>query len=153
MSMLTEDRRWLWRVEGFLSVNATLAVHHQVRRELLAYLRETCEHFWELATASGGAGEPGADLLQCRYCFAVKTRVAHQGAGSVVAARHGDLVRARNLIAAGGLPAQPTAEGLRTALGISLRYARACRDALTATAAVEPPVAPQRPVEPPTGTA
>lgn len=40
------DRRWLHRIEGFLSVSATNETQRQVAADLRAYLYETCAHHW-----------------------------------------------------------------------------------------------------------
>lgn len=40
------DRRWLWRLEGFLAVNGTNDLQRQMGSDLRAYLNETCEHHW-----------------------------------------------------------------------------------------------------------
>ena len=40
------DRRWLWKIEGFLAVNATTDYQRQMQRDLHQYLAETCEHHW-----------------------------------------------------------------------------------------------------------
>lgn len=42
----TVDRRWLWHLESCLAVMATTDLLRDVRRDLAAYLHETCEHHW-----------------------------------------------------------------------------------------------------------
>lgn len=41
------DRRWLWRLEGRLAVEATTEPLRELQRDLMEYLRETCEHQWD----------------------------------------------------------------------------------------------------------
>lgn len=41
-----KDRRWLWRVESFLAVNATTEEQRRLASDLHAYLNVTCEHHW-----------------------------------------------------------------------------------------------------------
>lgn len=58
------DRRWLWRLEGFLSVSGTNEDHHAMARDLKAYLYETCEHHWH-----GHEADPDIPAhKQCLYC-------------------------------------------------------------------------------------
>jgi len=145
MSTADTDRRWLWRLEGMLAVTATSAVHHATREELLAYLRGTCAHSWDLIPAGQYAEDPSTapDLLQCRHCHRVRDLGTEQGDGvpgtraAVVAsaggARPADVERVRGLIRAGDLPEAPSADAIRRALRISPAYARAARDALTST--------------------
>jgi hypothetical protein len=58
------DRRWLWRLEGFLSVLGTTEAHREMRHDLYQYLCLTCEHVW-----SHYAGD---DMIpehwQCTWC-------------------------------------------------------------------------------------
>jgi hypothetical protein len=69
--LTSTDRRWLWRLEAFLSVNETNGRHHDVGRDLLEYLRETCEHHWD---DPGGwvLDDDGPTLRQCIWCNLVE---------------------------------------------------------------------------------
>jgi hypothetical protein len=62
------DRRWLWRVEGFLGVHAVGEAARQLARDLGAYLRETCEHHW---LDYAGDSEIAAHR-QCLWCSRVE---------------------------------------------------------------------------------
>jgi hypothetical protein len=60
----TTDRRWLWRLEGFLAVHATSEAHRQMAADLQIYLHETCEHHW-----NDYAGDEEIDAhRQCLWC-------------------------------------------------------------------------------------
>jgi hypothetical protein len=58
------DRRWLWRLEGFLAVSGTNPGHRQMGSDLRQYLNETCVHHWHACAAEG---EIEAHR-QCLYC-------------------------------------------------------------------------------------
>lgn len=60
------DRRWLWRLESFLAVYGTNQRHDDARRDLLEYLRETCEHHWEDYAAESDGSIPAH--RQCLWC-------------------------------------------------------------------------------------
>jgi hypothetical protein len=64
----TTDRRWLWRLEGFLAVNGTNPAHHEMQRDLRQYLDETCEHHWQDYKAEGDI----AAHRQCTWCSDVE---------------------------------------------------------------------------------
>lgn len=57
------DRRWLWRLETFLTVNGTTDLHREMRLDLYQYLCETCEHVWRDMTF-GSKDE----IYQCLWC-------------------------------------------------------------------------------------
>lgn len=40
------DRRWLWRLEGFLAISGTNDTLRLMGTDLRQYLHETCEHHW-----------------------------------------------------------------------------------------------------------
>ncbi|MGW4715546.1 hypothetical protein [Nocardia sp. NPDC004260] len=61
------DRRWLWRLEGFLAVNGTTEYHHKMRADLYQYLCETCEHVWR----DLGDLTP-TPSVQCLWCNTVR---------------------------------------------------------------------------------
>lgn len=58
------DRRWLWRLEGFLAIYGTNDEHRQMGRDLKEYLGETCEHHWIHYTPDEGE----APCRQCTWC-------------------------------------------------------------------------------------
>jgi hypothetical protein len=58
------DRRWLWRVEGTLSVSAVNGTQRQLAADLYAYLTETCEHHY-LHSEGDGDFEPHDQCLWC----------------------------------------------------------------------------------------
>lgn len=58
------DRRWLWRLEGFLAVSGTTGAHQAMSRDLREYLFETCEHHWR----DYEADEEFAAHRQCLWC-------------------------------------------------------------------------------------
>lgn len=61
------DRRWLWRLEQFLFINATTADHRQMQADLSQYLHETCEHVWiELGDLTP------TPSVQCLWCNVVR---------------------------------------------------------------------------------
>lgn len=64
----TTDRRWLWRIEGFLAVSATTETQRQMAADLQIYLRDTCEHHWQPYA--------GDDVIaahrQCLWCSDVE---------------------------------------------------------------------------------
>ncbi len=64
----TMDRRWLWRLESFLSVSGTRPIHQQMASDLRQYLNETCEHHWHDWDAEVGI----AAHRQCLYCHDVE---------------------------------------------------------------------------------
>lgn len=63
------DRRWLWRLESLLAVNAPFdGILSSVGRDLHAYLNETCEHHWSHSDA-----EPDIPAhRQCLWCCTVE---------------------------------------------------------------------------------
>lgn len=70
------DRRWLWRPENTLAVNARAGTALEaLQRDLTEYLRETCVHHWD---DEGGyyyieptrPDEP--KIRQCRWCAHVE---------------------------------------------------------------------------------
>lgn len=64
----TSDRRWLWRLEGFLAVSGTTATHRQMQADLQIYLHETCEHHWNDYRAE----QDIAAHRQCLWCCDVE---------------------------------------------------------------------------------
>jgi hypothetical protein len=58
------DRRWLWRIEGFLGVQATNDAQRQLAADLRAYLSETCGH--HMTHHEGD--ETFAGHSQCLWC-------------------------------------------------------------------------------------
>jgi hypothetical protein len=58
------DRRWLWRIEMFLSISGTNASHRQMASDLRFYLNESCEHHWKSYEAEQGI----AAHRQCSWC-------------------------------------------------------------------------------------
>lgn len=58
------DRRWLWRLEMFLSISGTTDVHRAMSRDLREYLNETCEHHWQHWTGD----EMYPQHWQCLWC-------------------------------------------------------------------------------------
>jgi hypothetical protein len=61
------DRRWLWRLEGFLAVHGTNDTHRQMAADLQIYLHETCEHHW--LGYEGDSDEGGIRAhRQCLWC-------------------------------------------------------------------------------------
>jgi hypothetical protein len=64
----SQDRRWLWHVEGFLAVSGTTPAQHLLGRKIRAYLNETCEHHW--LDYKGDADIPAH--LQCMWCCDVE---------------------------------------------------------------------------------
>jgi hypothetical protein len=65
------DRRWLWRLEGFLAVAGTNDALRNMGRDLRQYLNETCDHHW---TAYPGDPEIPAHR-QCIWCCDVEWTV------------------------------------------------------------------------------
>jgi len=61
------DRRWLWRLEGFLSINGTTDAHRAMRHDLYQYLCITCEHVWREST-----DYDDNPLQQCLWCNRVE---------------------------------------------------------------------------------
>lgn len=67
------DRRWLWRLEGFLAVSATNGTQRQMGRDLHEYLNETCEHHFV-----GYTPDPGeAPIRQCIWCHWTEWQTAN----------------------------------------------------------------------------
>ncbi len=65
---VTTDRRWLWRLENALGVSAPVGNRLcDLQRDLLEYLRETCEHHMQTYAASGDI----AAHQQCTFCHHV----------------------------------------------------------------------------------
>jgi len=62
------DRRWLWRLEKFLSVSGTNSTHQQMASDLRFYLNETCGHHWRESERSGDI----AAHRQCLWCCDVQ---------------------------------------------------------------------------------
>ena len=62
------DRRWLWRIEHSLAVNATNDMLRQLQRDLHQYLAETCEHHW--SERDGDDDIPAH--RQCLWCSDVE---------------------------------------------------------------------------------
>ena len=62
------DRRWLWRLEGFLAVSGTTDLQRQMGRDLAEYLFETCEHHWHEAAAENDIPAH----RQCLWCNEVE---------------------------------------------------------------------------------
>lgn len=58
------DRRWLWRIEQSLAVNATNDSQRRLAADLYEYLGETCEHHW---LDHGKETDVEADR-QCLWC-------------------------------------------------------------------------------------
>jgi hypothetical protein len=58
------DRRWLWRIQGTLSVSAVNGTQRQLAADLYAYLAETCEHHY-LHSEGDGDFEPHRQCLWC----------------------------------------------------------------------------------------
>ena len=58
------DRRWLWRIEGFLAIYGTNDGHRQMGRDLAEYLNETCEHHWIRLSADDCCPA----MRQCTWC-------------------------------------------------------------------------------------
>lgn len=56
------DRRWLWRIEGFLAVHATTDYQRQMATDLRQYLSESCDHYWRAFEFDGDTGR------QCLWC-------------------------------------------------------------------------------------
>lgn len=67
----TSDRRWLWRLEGFLAVNGTNETHRQMAADLQIYLWETCEHHWHVYDGDDHDGGIAAHR-QCLWCSEVE---------------------------------------------------------------------------------
>lgn len=67
----TLDRRWLWRIEAFLTFNGGPSGYRQLSRDLTAYLRESCVHDWDYGLGCGD--EP---IRQCLWCNVVETVAA-----------------------------------------------------------------------------
>lgn len=61
------DRRWLHRVESFLAVSGNTRALDDFRRDLLEYLRESCQHVWSNYPADG-PDDPIASHRQCVWC-------------------------------------------------------------------------------------
>lgn len=61
------DRRWLWKLEGFLAVSATTADQRAMQTDLRDYLRETCEHHWT-DYPNEGPDDPIASHRSCLWC-------------------------------------------------------------------------------------
>lgn len=74
-----QDRRWLWHLEGWLTVRATNAEQRDKLRALRAYLNETCQHHWQFH--AGDAQIPRH--RQCLWCCDVEwmtpTEADHAG--------------------------------------------------------------------------
>ncbi len=70
------DRRWLWRLESALAINApsgsTLSV---LGRDLRQFLNETCEHHWRVYDNTG-SGDWIASHRQCLWCSDVEWKAA-----------------------------------------------------------------------------
>lgn len=70
------DRRWLWRLENTLAVNAPMgSTLDRLRGDLTEYLRETCDHQWD--DPNGYHYVPPEDpatpkIRQCRWCSHVE---------------------------------------------------------------------------------
>jgi hypothetical protein len=62
------DRRWLWRLESFLSVSGTTDGHRTMASDLHQYLNETCGHHWHKYAADGDI----AAHSQCTWCNDVR---------------------------------------------------------------------------------
>jgi hypothetical protein len=59
------DRRWLWRIDDFLAVNATTDRQRQLGRDLRQYLAESCiHHFPRVSPAQDGI----PSHRQCVWC-------------------------------------------------------------------------------------
>lgn len=61
------DRRWLWRMEGFLAVSGTSEAQHAMRRDLASYLIETCTHHWHEAEDDPDYAPAHRQCLWCNY--------------------------------------------------------------------------------------
>ncbi len=62
---VTTDRRWLWRLENILAVDAAVGSRlFQVQRDLTEYLRETCDHHWREWSGDDQIAAP----RQCLFC-------------------------------------------------------------------------------------
>lgn len=61
------DRRWLWWLEGELSLRSRDGLH-ELRRDLAQYLHETCAHHWRHYPDEE---ECGGQHWQCLWCDAV----------------------------------------------------------------------------------
>lgn len=66
------DRRWLWRIEGFLAVMANTGLQRALARDLRQYLNETCEHHWHDCAAD----EVIPAHRQCLWCCDVDWEVS-----------------------------------------------------------------------------
>ncbi len=64
----SQDRRWLWRLEGFLAVSGTNDTHRQMAADLKYYLGETCEHHWKPYAGD----DQIAAHRQCSWCCDVE---------------------------------------------------------------------------------
>jgi hypothetical protein len=73
------DRRWLWRIEDFLTISAVNDRQRQLASDLTQYLNETCEHHW-LPYAQSRREDPDTGAVdnvvpahrQCLWCNAVE---------------------------------------------------------------------------------
>jgi hypothetical protein len=70
------DRRWLWRLEGFLAINGTSDFQRQMGSDLRQYLNETCEHHW----GDWFIWERPPRLRQCMWCCDVEEEAGVSGA-------------------------------------------------------------------------
>ena len=72
----SQDRRWLWRLENTLAVDAPLGSRlDQLGRDLRQYLNETCEHHWHAYESD----EVVPAHRQCSWCNDVEWREATDG--------------------------------------------------------------------------
>jgi hypothetical protein len=64
------DRRWLWRLEGRLAVEANTGELRRLADDLRQYLDETCEHHWlDYDSTDGPADDPRSQpFRQCLWC-------------------------------------------------------------------------------------
>jgi hypothetical protein len=62
------DRRWLWRLEGFLAIHGTNRGHRTMAADLREYLAESCDHHFIRYTPDPGE----APLRQCIWCKRVE---------------------------------------------------------------------------------
>lgn len=65
------DRRWLWRLDGRLAVDATNDRLRALQADLQEYLRETCVHQWddEAGYHYFPPESPGVPKMrQCNWC-------------------------------------------------------------------------------------
>lgn len=80
----TTDRRWLWRLEGFLAVSATNARQREMAADLRQYLNETCEHHWRNYEAK--PGDAIGTHRQCLWCAETEWPTAAGGWAAEVTA-------------------------------------------------------------------